>query len=147
MLLPALPAETEAHARASYDDMLVAQRREAVAAVLFRVFLVADANERDLEQPDDRGDDLVSGDLAAAQIAVDALPYLRQGIREIKDAFVLRLFADLTEAVVIAVLLATLRIATRRLQMPARVRGDPDVAPGGWDRKTAHATKIVLVLQ
>src|SRR5258705_12823291 len=43
---------------------------------------------------------------------------------------------------VIAVLLATARVATGRLQMTFRVRSDPDVLPGGRDRPRANALQV-----
>src|SRR5258705_13447045 len=43
---------------------------------------------------------------------------------------------------VIAVLLATARVATGRLQMTFRVRRDPDVLPGWRDRQTANALQV-----
>src|SRR5439155_19751952 len=82
----------------------------------------------------------------AAKIALDALSYPREGLREVEDAFVLRRFADLAEAVVIAVLLATLGVTTSRLQMAARIGRDPYVRPGRRDGKTADAADIVRIL-
>ena len=58
------------------------QRRQSVAAVGACVFLVADPDQRRLQQRHDRRQDLPLVEAPAPHVASDALPELRQRLRE-----------------------------------------------------------------
>jgi hypothetical protein len=81
---PALAAEAEAHRRAFHLHVPAAQRREAEGLVLARVLLIADADERLVEQADDGGEHLVARELLALQVALDAIAQQRQHLAELE---------------------------------------------------------------
>ena len=93
------------------------ERGEAERAVAARVFLVADADQRLLEQRDDGGDDLVEGQDRLGEIARDAPANQRQCRGERGHAVVFRFVADLAPARVIAILLASPRVAAGGLEV------------------------------
>ena len=104
------------------------KRREAEALVLLGILLVADANERDFEQADDRRQHLRGAAARAAHIRGDALPRIR-AVAWPKSiiVLVLRLVADGAPTRVVAVLLATALVAAGRLDVAVRIGADPDV--------------------
>ena len=135
--LAALAVEPEPDPGAVDRRVAVAQRREAERLVEPGVLLVADPDQRQLEQPDDRRQHLLAGQARAAEVRVDALADRRQEPGEGEHPVELRAVAVLAERRVVAVLLAAPGVATRRLQVAARVGADPDVRPGGRDREGA----------
>src|SRR5690606_33095169 len=82
---------------------------------------------------------------ACRQVLVDAAAYARQAFGEIHEAFIFRLVAHLVPFRVIEILLAAARIASRRLDMAARFRADPDIGPGGRNGEAAYARQQLLV--
>src|SRR5690606_8119370 len=105
--------------------VIVEQGRQSIGAVLAGVLVVADADAGALQQADDRGDDLRAGQPGASELAFDRAPDHRQGRREGRHALELGLVAHLAPTAVIAVLLASARVAPRRLEVSARVAADP----------------------
>ena len=122
--------------------MLGAERREAERSVRPRVLDVADAYERLLEDADRGGQDSLSRDSRTGEIRVDALADPRQGLREIAQPGKLGFVADLTPAIVVAVLLAAASVASRRLDMTEPARGYPHIAPRRWDREPLDSMKL-----
>jgi hypothetical protein len=110
--------------------MPVPQRRQAERTVLLRVFLVADADHRRLEQSHDGGHDLAPGEPAPRQVAIDLSSQSRQAAGELDRALVLVLVAHLPPVGVVAVLEPPARVAPRGLDVPVGARADPDVLPG-----------------
>ena len=147
VLHAALASEREPHAAAADLDMRVPQRRQAERLVLPRVFVVADPDERLLEQLDDRGQDLVLRQSGTPQVGVGAAAHARQRLREADQAVVLRLVADLAPPRVIAILLAAARVAAGGLKMAARVGRDPDVLPCRRNHQRPDAVQLGLVAQ
>src|SRR6185436_21186689 len=88
---PGLAAELEANASAVDLGVLVAHGREADRVVRPRVFLVADADQRFLEQLDDRRKDLLTGQAGVLQVRRRSLADPRQGLGERDQTAVLDL--------------------------------------------------------
>src|SRR5262249_38611209 len=102
----ALAAEGEVELPALHLDVPPAQRGEAEGTVLARVLVVADADQRLVEQRHDGREDLPPRELARAQVALDALADLREGLAELEHAPEFRLIARVAVQRVVAVLLA-----------------------------------------
>src|SRR6185436_8387470 len=145
MVHAALAAELEEQRRALHSDLARAQRGKAKGIVGARVFLVAHANARGLEQPHDRGEHLVAGQTGQRQVLVDAATDARQRLGEGEHATVLGLVAYFAPAHVIAVLLAPARVAAGSLEVAIVARADPDLFPGGRNRQLADACKSFRV--
>jgi hypothetical protein len=141
----ALALEDEADGCASDLDVPTAERGQAERPVLLRVLLVADAHERGLQKLDDGCHDLLSGQTLAAQVAGDSSANAWQNPSEAEHPSELVLVAHLAPARVVAVLLASSRIAAGRLQVAARTRGDPDVLPRRRDGERPDAVERVGV--
>src|SRR4029078_318562 len=109
----ALAAKREAYAAAADVNVSVPERRQPERAVGARVLVVADANERLLEQLDDEREDLVARQARAPEILGRPPPDRRQRLREADHAVVLRVVANRAPARMIAVLLASARVAPR----------------------------------
>ncbi len=129
----ALAAEFEPHGRAVDLRVLLTQRREAERLVVPRILLVADANERLLEQLHDGGKDLFARQAGAAHVGGRARANARQGLSERDQAAVFHFVAHLSPSRVITILLASARIAAGRLQVAVRIRADPNVRPRRGD--------------
>ena len=138
---PALAAEGKAQFGASDLDVAPAQRGEAEGAVLARILVVAHADERLVEQHHHGGEDLPAREVARAQVALYALPDLRQDFAEFQHAAELRLVARLAVQGVVAVLLASAVVARGGLDMAFGIGTDPHVGPGRRNRERfdAHA--------
>ena len=95
----------------------VPQGRQPEGAVEPGVLVVADADEGQLEEPDNRRQDLLARKAAQCEVGIGALADARQRLPESKQAIELGLLALLAPARVIAVLFPPLRVAPRRLQM------------------------------
>ena len=138
----ALAAKLEAHVRPANLRMPVVHRRQPDGAVGPRVFLVADANQRFLEQLHRGGEHLDARQPALADVGGGAPADLAKRQREGRQLGVLRLVAHLAESRVIAVLLAPARVASGRLQMTVRVGADPDADPGRRDDERFDAGQL-----
>src|SRR4029078_4513131 len=101
----ALAAEDELHARAPDPDVAVAHRGQPVRTVRARVLVVGDADERLLEQPDDRGVHFRARQARGAQVGFGAPPDARQRARELDQPPVFRAVAHLAPLSGISVLL------------------------------------------
>src|SRR5437667_36894 len=101
--------------------MAAAQRGEPEGVVLARVLVVADADERLVEEPHHRGEDLPARQIAGAQVALHPLADVRQDLAELEHAAELRLIALRPVPRMVPVLLASPRIARRRLDVTVRV--------------------------
>ncbi len=137
----ALAPEMKADVRAAHVDVLFAQRRQAEGAVGARVLLVADADQRDLEEPHHRRQHLLAREARAAELRVHRGADPRQRGGEGDHPLVLGLVAHLAEARVIAVLLAPPRVAPGRLEVPVGARADQtSVQAGGMARCRIRST-------
>src|SRR5712692_10890 len=141
----ALAAEAEEHFRALDLDVTVAQGREAEGAVLAGVLVVAYADQRLVEQHDHGGEDLAPGQVARAQVALDALADLREDFAEFEHAPELGFVARFAVARMVAVLFSSARVARRRLDVAFGVRAYPDVGPGGGNREGVDSLALGLV--
>src|SRR5205823_2993741 len=107
----------------------VLERGEAVASILLRVLLVADADQRLLEELDDRCDHLLLREPLPRQVLANALPNRAERVAERDHASVLGFVADLAPPRVVAVLLAPPRVPAGGLDVAALVGADPHVRP------------------
>ena len=140
-----LAVEVERDRRALDVDVAVAHRGQPVRFVLFRVLVVADADQRRFQQVHDRRDDLLLRQSALVQVLIDPLTDFRQRLPELDHVLVLRLFADLAPFLVIAVLLAPLAVTAGGLEMAVRLRADPDVGPRRRDDERLDALQRAFV--
>ena len=131
--LAGLALELEPQCDSLDSDVAAEQRRQAIAAVLPRIVVVADADERRVEKVDHRRQNLVARQSGAAPIGFDLAAKRRQAFRKRQDEFVLGSVAQAAEVRMVAVLLAPGRVAPSRLQVAGRVRAYPDVRPGRRD--------------
>src|SRR5512144_1455162 len=119
--LPLLPLNFEQQFPPTLLYVLIAQRRQAEALVLFGVFLVADANQRGLEQPHDGCQHRTAGERLAPHVAFDLLADRRQRAAEFLHALELDFVSRRVPVGMIAVLLASARVSSGRLQVPPRI--------------------------
>src|SRR5258708_18672660 len=94
--------------------MPVAQRRQSVAVVVARVLGIAYANARRVEQADDHGKHLVARQFPARQIAPETAAKPGQRGGELGHACELGPVTRFAPFRVIAILLASARVATGR---------------------------------
>ena len=141
--LPLLPRNSKAIVLPFDLDVAVAQRGQAEALVVARVLLVADADQRGLEQAHDGRQHLLARQAAAAQVGVDARADRRQRAAEREHAVELVRVAHARASAVVAVLLAAAGVAPGRLQVALARRADPDVGPGRRDRQHAQPPQLV----
>src|SRR5581483_4557300 len=138
----ALAAESELELRALDLDVAAAERGETERAVRLRVLVVADADQRLVEQAHHGREDLAPRQVARAQVALDALADLRKDLAELEHAAELRPVARVAVQRVIAVLLASARVARGDLDVALRVRADPHLGP----RRRHHERREALEL-
>ncbi len=144
-LLAALAAELEAQLGVLDGDVVVAHRRQAERVVLPGVLLVADADQRLLQELDDRRQDLLARQAGPRQVAVSALADAGQRLPEGEHPLVLRLVAHLAPARVVAVLLAPLGVTPGRLEVAQRIGADPDVGVGRRDAERLDPRQLPRV--
>ena len=126
-----LAAEGEAHACSGAFDVLVEERGEAVGLIVPGVLVIADAHQRAVEDTDRGRQHQCSAERPLAQVPRHALAQFRQRGGEIEDMQEFRQLPPFPPAGVVDVLLAAAGVATGRLDVPVRIRADPDVGPGG----------------
>src|SRR5262249_40594005 len=133
--LAALAAKAKADRAPRHVDMTIAQRREAVGAVLACVLLVADADARYLEQADDRRQNFLAWQARPREVAFDRCANLGQRRRERDHSAVFRLVANRAPARMVPILLSALCVTAGGLDVAVRERADPDVLPRGRDHE------------
>ena len=137
---PALALEREEGAAVLQElHVMVAQRRQPVRFVRPRILFVADAQQRFVEQADDRGEHLVLRQPGQGEILLQSTPQPRQLRAELDHARELAVVARFAPLRVIAILLALPRIPTRRLQVSARLAANPHVRISGRNRELADS--------
>ncbi|GAV37054.1 hypothetical protein ROTAS13_04747 [Roseomonas sp. TAS13] len=145
--LAALALEVEADLAAVQPDMPVPQRGQAIGAVLRGIVLVADTDQRVLQQPRHGRQHLLPRQALARHVRRHPLPDLRQAGSELHHVPVFRRIPRFPPSGVVAVLLAAPLIPARGLEMPVRQRADPDVAIGGRNGQRTDAGEFRLVAQ
>lgn len=108
------------------------------------VLVVADAQAGHIEQPDDRGDDAFVPEIVTAQVAVDSPAQRPEPVGEREETVELVARPVGGEVVVVAVLLASLGVATGRLDVAVGIAGDPYVGPSRWDGEGADPFDVGL---
>jgi hypothetical protein len=146
-LLAALAGEAEANVRPVDLDVAVLERGQAVAPVLLRIVVVADPDQRGLEEVHDGGEDLLARKAAQRHVLAHPGANRRQPFREDQQVLVFGALAQLAEARVIAVLLAPARIAPRRLDVAVRRGTDPHVGPGRGNGKGSDPLEHMAIAE
>ena len=125
--------------------MAIAHRGEPERAVLARIAFVPDADEGRLEQAYHRCVHLLARQPRPAQVRRDPAPDDGQCARELGEAAELILVAHAAPLRMVAVLLASARVATRGLEMAACGSADPHVRPGRRNGERADAIQDGVV--
>ena len=112
-LFTAFTSEAETHFVSVDGDVSVLKSGQTVALVLLHVVVVSDPDERRLQKMNDGCQNLFARQSAQGHMVLHFLTDARQRVGEGNDMLVLRAFAHLTEARVVAVLLAPFRVAPR----------------------------------
>src|SRR5206468_7729395 len=126
--------------------MAVAHRRQANRAIVTEVLFVADADQRLLENQHHRRKHLLTRQTRSLQRRLRALANPRQLPRERQQPAVFHLVADVAPARVIAILLPAARVAPDGLDMPARIRTNPDISPSRWNDQRLDSTEHRRIL-
>ena len=135
----ALADESERDAGAVDARLTRPQRGQAVGAVGPSVGLVADADAGAVEEVDHQRGLASFGRTPIHEVVCDRRPQPRERRAEQHQLVELGLFLRQAERRVIAGLLATLGIASGRLEMPVGIRTDPHVGPRRWYRQGGDA--------
>ena len=125
--------------------MPLVQSGQTVRPVLLRILGVADADQGEFQQPHGGRQHLVAGDPRSGQIGFYTPPEFRQRPGKGGHPFELGLRGVPAPAVMIAILFAALHITTRRLDVAAGARRNPDVGPCGRNSQGADALQNRLV--
>ena len=99
----------------------------------------AEPEQAEINQPDGAGRDAVTIQITSRQVRHGSRPQRWQNAGEpqhVNELLGVALFAPL---LVVAVLGPAPTVHAGGLDMPQRVRRDPDVRPGRWDRQRADA--------
>src|SRR5260370_8587106 len=145
MLASALAAKTKTQFRAFDPDMSIFHGCEPKRFVFARVLLIADADESALKQLHDRGQDFVSRQSGQLQILRDSSADLWEGFAETDYTIVFVFVANFAPAIVVNVLLATARVATRRLNVTVRQRRNPNLSPRRRNGEAFQPPKPLLI--
>ncbi len=141
----ALAAELQTQLVPPERDVARTQRRQTERSVLAGVLVVADADERGVEQPHDRRQHCGAFEVPTerrVEVAPDAAANPRQRLAEGVHPVELRRVARATPVGVIPVLLATARVAPGRLQVPLRMRTDPDFPVSRRNGEPPNAVEV-----
>ena len=142
----ALAAELEAQLVPRHCHVTAPQRRQAERAVVACVLVVADADQRALEQPDHRCQHLVARQLGKVDVTLDTLADERQDLAERHHAAELRLVTNGAILRVIPILLPPPRVSRRDLQVSGGIRADPDFSPPWRNDQLPNAVQLRSVL-
>ena len=139
----ALAAVFEDDLGAREVDVAVAHGGKPVAAIVAGIFLIADPNERDLEEAHDGRQDLLARQPAARLIFGHARTKPRQCPGKRQHAVELGGVAERAPVGVVAILLAALRIAPGRLQVALAVgQIQTSVQAGGMASRLRRAISL-----
>ena len=126
-------------------NVAVAHRRQAVRMVLAGIFIVANTDDRRLQQPHDGGEDLGARHSGLAKVARDAAADFWQSLPEPEHVLEFRLVALLPPMGMVTVLLAPAGIPAGGLQM-AILKGEIQTwRVGGRDGQFANSGDHRLV--
>ena len=145
MRCPLLPGKSKLAASSDDPHVFLEQGRQPMAAVFPGVVLAADPHAPDVEQADREGDHTIAVQLVTREITGDPAPDGGEGVGEVEHRVELLAVAPQPPERVIEVLLARRRVDPRRLEMSEPIKADPDVLPGGRDRKAADSLERVLI--
>jgi hypothetical protein len=140
-----LAPEPEPHRGTVDTGVPIAERRQPERAVQSGVLVVADTDQRQLEQPNHGGQDLIARQAAHGKIRVTAPPDPRQRLGECQHAVELVGAPALVPVRVVAVLFAATRVPATGLDMAVRPRADPHIRPRGRDREGPDPAERLLV--
>ena len=110
-------------------DVVAADSRQSVRAVLVRVGLPADPEEAEVEHPESRCEHAFAWVAGQRQMLLDHAAGVGKAPGKLQDAVVLGPVPLLPPRVVVAVLPASGRVGPDGLDVAVRQRADPDVGP------------------
>src|SRR6185295_351413 len=145
MLHAAFSPETETQFRSVDLHMLHTQSCQSVGTVFARVFVVAHADQRLVQQLHYRGEYLAPAQLGAAQITFRTLANGGQHFAQLEHVAKLRLVASIAITRMVAVLLPAPGIARRSLDVAFRVRADPYVGPRRRNNQAVDAAALLRI--
>src|SRR4029079_3887413 len=96
---------------------------------------------------DDGSENLITTQAALAHVFVHHLADAWQGACEGQQPPVFRFIANTAPVGMITVLLASARVASRRLYVAVRRGADPHIRPGGRNCELADASRLGAILQ
>jgi len=135
----AFRAKVERHSLAAHLYVMIPERRQAVRMIRPRVLVVADTDQRLLEQADDGGEDALAGERRPFHVGRHPAANARQRRAELDEMVVLRFITRGAPRGVVAVLLASARVAAGRLNVTVVGRTNPDVRPRRRNRECVDA--------
>src|SRR5205814_575783 len=145
VLTPALAAEPKQHLRAFDLCMTIFKCGQTERLIFARVFFVSDAYERSLQKPHDCREHFLPRQTRQFQILSNSPANIRQSFGELSEALELVFVARFAPSLVIAVLLAATRVATRRLDVAICRRTNPNLCPGRGNGQTLYPKQPLLV--
>ena len=140
-----LPGESEMQGGGTNVDVVVAKRCYPVGIVGTGVFVVADSDQRVVEQPNGGGDNTLERQLVLPHVGLDSFPEIRKCVAEADERLELRFVPGALPIVVVAILLAIAGIAPGCLDVSPRVDAEPNVGPGGRNDETPESIEGVGV--
>jgi hypothetical protein len=138
----ALAAELEAYVRAVDLRVLVAHGRQTEGMIVAGVLLVADADQRLLQQLHDGREDFLAWQPRFLQIGAGAAADARKLSRERNEVIVFGFVALFSPTRMVAVLFASARVASRRLNVAVGVGTDPHVRPRRRDHDRSDSLEL-----
>ena len=136
---PRLGGELERHVLTAHGDVRAQQGRDAVRAVLGLVLLPAAAEEAGVEHAQPRRRHPLARQTVGAQVGRHLLARGRELAGQHAHPVVLLAAPRLVPGVVVEVLASTGVVGADGLDVPVRVRADPDVLPGRRDDEGGDA--------
>ena len=144
MPLTTLAVEAEHHITGPYFGVSRTKRGEPVRTVRSPVFIIADAYSGSVEKIHDEGGLAFLCGISITKVVLDSLSQTWQRHGELRKVTELQVVAFSPELVVVAGLLATLRVAACGLKVAARIGRKPYVGPRRRDRQPSNTIQISL---
>ena len=126
---PALGREVEGHLVAAGDDVLAQQRGDAVAAVVLGVGLVPAAEQAVVQHPQGRGEDPVAVEPGRTRSVSIAWRTFGRRRARVRTRACFSLVTGQPPLLVVEVLPPPGGVGADGLDVPVRIRADPDVLP------------------
>jgi hypothetical protein len=145
MPLTTFAVEAEHHITGPNFGVSRTKGGEPVRTVRSPVFIIADAYSGSVEKVHDEGGLAFLCGISITKVVLDSLPQTWQRHRELREMVELQVVAFSPELVVVAGLLATLRVAACGLKVAARIGRNPYIGPCRRDRQSLDTIEVSLV--